>query len=102
MHTKATVKYVREVFVHSGRVCYWKQEIITDSSWQDVESLRWSARRPITAKTYERAKQKGYVCVQKTNLHAPAEVVDFPLDRVRFDSEACRPGIVRLMRRIGL
>lgn len=102
MHTKQTVRYIREVYTHTGRTTHYKQEIITDSSWQDIGSLRWSALRPISERTYRKAQSVGYVCVERYIDREPARVIDFPIDRVVWNMDICRPGIVRLMRRIGL
>ncbi|RXI99561.1 hypothetical protein DS745_15235 [Anaerobacillus alkaliphilus] len=59
MHSKQTVKYVCQKYP-SGNCYYFKQEIITHDCWDNLNSLAWSAPRPITEETFLRQKQNGY------------------------------------------
>ena len=100
MHTKQTVKYICEHHLTSGRKRYFKSEIITDSSWRELDSLRWSAPRPITQKTFRRAMDAGYPCEIKFLKTQTAEIVEFPLERRLSREEFHGPGVVKLLRRL--
>lgn len=99
MHSRQTVKYICEHHLASGRKRYFKTEIITDSSWRELDSLRWSAPRPITQRTFRHAMDAGYPCEVKYLKSQPAEVIDFPLHRIaREDFHG--PGVIKLLRRL--
>ena len=100
MHTKQTVKYICEHHLTSGRKRYFKSEIITDSSWRELDSLRWSAPRPITQRTFRRAMDAGYACEVKFLKMQPAQIVEFPLERALKRANFSGPGVVKLLRRI--
>ena len=59
MHSIQTVKYICEKYP-SGNSYYYKREIITHDCWDNLESLAWSAPRPITKETFLKQKQAGY------------------------------------------
>ncbi|MHB1681564.1 MAG: hypothetical protein ACYCYO_01870 [Bacilli bacterium] len=100
MHTKQTVKYLCEHHLASGRKRYFKQEIITDSNWRELDSLRWSAPRPITQRTFRRAMDAGYPVEIKYLKAQPAQIVEFPLERALKRAEFNGPGVVKLLRRL--
>ena len=100
MHTKQTVKYICEHHLASGRKRYYKQEIITDSSWRELDSLRWTTPRPITRRTFRHAMDAGYPCEVKYLRNESAQIVEFPLDRVLSREEFRGPGVVKLLRRL--
>ncbi len=76
VHSKQTVKYICEKYP-SGNIYYYKQEIITHHCWQDVSSLSWSAKRPISKQTYLKRKKEGYY-TEELDIHKqPAEVIPF-------------------------
>ncbi|MBX0318449.1 hypothetical protein [Shouchella clausii] len=66
MHSKQTVKYICEQF-SSGHDYYFKQEYITHDKWSNLDSVAWSAPRPIRKETFLKRKKQGYLCeyVQK-------------------------------------
>ncbi|WP_096201147.1 hypothetical protein [Bacillus sp. FJAT-45350] len=76
MHTKQTVKYICEKYP-SGNCYYYKQEIITHDSWQNIGSLSWSRPRPISKRTFEQRKSEGYMTEIKEINKKPAIVIDF-------------------------
>ncbi|GAF66309.1 hypothetical protein BTS2_3209 [Bacillus sp. TS-2] len=57
MHSKQTVTYICETYL-SGNQYYYKKEMITFDCWQNLQSLGWSAPRPISKKTFEKRKKK--------------------------------------------
>ena len=100
MHSRQTVKYICEHHLQSGRKRYSKQEIITDSSWRELDSLRWSAPRPITQKTFRRAMDAGYTCEIKFLKTQAAQILEFPLERALKRVNFSGPGVVKLLRRV--
>ncbi|MDG5787717.1 hypothetical protein QA612_09420 [Evansella sp. AB-P1] len=76
MHSKQTVKYICEQYP-SGNCYYFKQEMITTESWDDVSSLQWGRKRPITQKTFEKRKQEGYRIIETFIQQEPAVVLPF-------------------------
>ncbi|MCD8508979.1 MAG: hypothetical protein LRY73_03205 [Bacillus sp. (in: Bacteria)] len=76
MHSKQTVKYVRERYL-SGNSYYYKQEMITHNSWEDISSLQWGRKRPITKGTFEKRKREGYRIVDILIERPPAEIIPF-------------------------
>lgn len=102
MHTKQTVKYICEHHLASGRKWYYKQEIITDSTWRDLDSLRWSAKREVTRRTFRRAMDAGYPCEIRFLRNPLAQIVEFPLERAMAGRrEEGKNGIVKLFRKLG-
>jgi hypothetical protein len=73
MHSKQTVKYICEKYL-SGNCYYYKQEIITHDCWENLNSLAWSAPRPITKETYLKKKQEGYKTEIKYINKQPAKI----------------------------
>lgn len=59
LHSKQTVKYICEMYP-SGNCYYYKQEIITHDCWSNLNSLAWSAPRPVSKGTYMKQKQAGF------------------------------------------
>ena len=100
MHSRQTVKYTCEHYLASGRKRYYKQEIITDSNWRELDSLRWSAPRPITQRTFRRAMDAGYPCEIKYLKTQVATVIEFPLHRIVSREEFHGPGVVKLLQRL--
>ncbi|ADU30022.1 hypothetical protein [Evansella cellulosilytica] len=76
MHSKQTVKYICERYP-SGNCYYFKQEMITSNSWQDVTSLQWGMKRPITKITYDKRKKEGYRTEESFIERQPAVVLPF-------------------------
>lgn len=76
MHSKQTVKYICEKYP-SGNCYYYKQEIITHDSWEDLQSLAWSTPRPISQSTYLKQKQAGYKVEEYFIKKEPAKVLHF-------------------------
>ncbi|WP_328017760.1 hypothetical protein [Halalkalibacterium halodurans] len=79
VHTKQTVKYRCERYP-SGNKYYYKQEIITHDTWENIESLQWSTPRPITRKTFLAKKQQGYKIEYVDIQKPPAELIPFTRD----------------------
>ena len=100
MHSLQTVKYICEHHLASGRKRYYKIEIITDSSWRELDSLRWTKPRPITRRTFRHAVDAGYPCEVKYLRNESAQIVEFPLERRLSRAEFRGPGVVRLMKRL--
>ncbi len=100
MHSKQTVKYTCEQHLISGHRRYFKQEILTDRSWRELDSLRWSAPRPITQRTFQRAMDAGFPCEIKYLRTEPAKIIEFPLERVVAAREFAGPGVVKLLRKL--
>lgn len=76
LHSKQTVKYFCEKY-QSGNSYYFKQEIITHDCWSNLNSLAWSAPRPISKATYMKQKQAGYK-VELINVNKqPAKIYIF-------------------------
>lgn len=76
MHSKQTVKYVCEKYP-SGNSYYYKQEIITHDCWDNLDSLAWSAPRPITKETFLKQKQSGYKTETNYINKQPAKIFRF-------------------------
>lgn len=77
MHSKQTVKYVCESYP-SGNCYYYKKEVITHDSWEEIESLSWSTPRPISKKTFQQRKKEGYKVEYVKCEKAPALIFSFP------------------------
>lgn len=77
MHSKLTVRYYCDKHLLSGNSYYFKEELITFSSWSDPSSLQWGRRRPITKRTYEMRKRQGYQCHIFKIKRPPAKVIPF-------------------------
>ncbi|WP_347550893.1 hypothetical protein ABFG93_04175 [Pseudalkalibacillus hwajinpoensis] len=76
MHTKHTVRYICERYP-SGNCYYFKQELITHDSWQNPQSIEWSARRPITERTFHQKEKEGYKTISTFIQKNPAVVLHF-------------------------
>ncbi|WP_216829495.1 hypothetical protein [Alkalihalobacterium elongatum] len=76
MHTKQTVKYICKQY-SSGNCYYYKQEIITHDSWENIKSLTWSAPRPITKETFLKRKKEGFKTEFIVMEKKPAVVINF-------------------------
>jgi len=77
MHSRHTVRYICEVYP-SGNRYYYKQELITHDTWRNPESIAWSRPRPITRRTFEKAKKAGYPVVIRHIKNPPADIVCLP------------------------
>lgn len=75
--SKDTVVYICEDYVVSGVQFYWKRELLTLDSYRNPESLYWSRRKPISAKTYRNAQRQGYKCDVVRIMQPPGVVVLF-------------------------
>ncbi len=76
MHTKQTVRYICECYP-SGNIYYFKQELITHDSWQNPQSIQWSARRPISGRTFYQKKKEGFKIMQSYINKKPADILLF-------------------------
>ncbi|MCL7747140.1 MULTISPECIES: hypothetical protein [Halalkalibacter] len=76
MHSKQTVKYICESYP-SGNDYYYKKELITHDSWENVDSLSWSRARPISKSTFIKRKKEGYKIEYIVVSKPPAEVIPF-------------------------
>lgn len=76
MHTKRTVKYTCHQYP-SGNCYYYKSEIITHHSWQDLDSLQWSTPRPITEKTFLKREKQGYKVEYVSHKKSLAKIIPF-------------------------
>lgn len=76
MHSKQTVKYLCEKYP-SGNCYYFKQEIITHDSWDNLESLAWSTPRPISKTTFLKQKQAGFKVEYFFVNKKPAKIIQF-------------------------
>ena len=76
VHSKKTVKYTCEIYP-SGNKYFFKQEMITFSSWDDVTSLQWGCKRPVTQGTFDKRKKEGYRTYEKFIHKGPALVLQF-------------------------
>ena len=74
MHSKQTVKYICEIYP-SGNKYYYKQEIITHDSWDNLSSLAWSTPRPITEDTFLKGKVNGYKVEERKINKQPAKII---------------------------
>ncbi|WP_017728248.1 hypothetical protein [Halalkalibacterium ligniniphilum] len=77
MHSKHTVKYICEQYP-SGNCYYYKQEIITQDTWQNIGSLMWSTPRPISKGTFVQKAKQGYVVEHRTITKPPAQIISLP------------------------
>ncbi|WP_100372518.1 hypothetical protein [Bacillus sp. FJAT-45037] len=77
MHSKQTVKYICESYP-SGNQYYYKSELITHDSWENVHSLRWSTPRPISKRTFEKRKKEGFKVENIDKRQRPALIIPFP------------------------
>lgn len=59
MHSKQTVKYICHQYP-TGHCYYYKTEIITHDTWDNIQSLAWSRLRPISEKTFYKRKKEGF------------------------------------------
>ncbi|KMM38977.1 hypothetical protein [Guptibacillus hwajinpoensis] len=76
MHTKHTVRYICERYP-SGNHYYYKQELITHDSWQNPLSIQWSARRPISSRTFIKKEKEGYKTINTFIEKQPADILMF-------------------------
>ncbi|KHF41789.1 hypothetical protein [Halalkalibacter okhensis] len=76
MHSKQTVKYICESYP-SGNDYYYKKELITYDSWENIDSLGWSRARPISKSTFLKRKKEGYKIEYISIVKPPAEVIPF-------------------------
>ena len=74
MHSKLTVKYVCEKYP-SGNCYYYKQEIITHDSWENLHSLAWSTPRPVTKETFLKQKKAGFKTETNFINKQPAKIL---------------------------
>ncbi|PYZ98538.1 hypothetical protein CR205_08110 [Alteribacter lacisalsi] len=80
MHTKQTVRYLCQIYP-SGNEYYYKEEIITHDSWDNLNSLQWGRRRPVTKQTYEKRRKEGYR-VHKAYIDKPkGKLLHFPVSK---------------------
>ncbi|TMW73711.1 hypothetical protein [Alteribacter natronophilus] len=78
MHSKQTVRYLCQIYP-SGNEYYFKEEIITHDSWDNLNSLEWGRRRPVTKETFEKRRREGYR-VHRTFIDKPmGQLLHFPL-----------------------
>jgi len=61
MHSKQTVKYICEQY-SSGREYFFKKEYITHDKWSNLQSVAWSAPRPIGKDTFLKREKEGFLC----------------------------------------
>ncbi|WP_246596320.1 hypothetical protein [Bacillus alkalicola] len=52
-------------------------EMITHDSWEDINSLQWGRKRPITKATFEKRKKEGYRIVEEYIEKYPAKIIPF-------------------------
>lgn len=85
MHSRETVVYVRRRYQRGDQRSeyYYKRELLTSDSYRNLDSLYWSAERPITRQTYERAAQDGYHCEAFTIYMPPIELIELSERRER-------------------
>jgi protein-arginine kinase activator protein McsA len=76
MHSRQTVKYICETYP-SGNNYYYKQEMITSGSWEDISTLQWGAKRPVTERTFKVRKEEGYKTAVVLIDKEPAVVLQF-------------------------
>jgi hypothetical protein len=81
VHSKNTVKYICEKYP-SNNCYYYKQEIITHDCWDNLNSLAWSAPRPITKETFMKQKQAGFKTEIRYINKSPAKVYQLQLKEV--------------------
>lgn len=81
MHTKSTVKYICKHYVISKNKYYYKQELLTNDSWNNLESLYWSKPRPISERTFLKAKDIGFKCIVEEIKTPPAKIIQFTTER---------------------
>ncbi|WP_078597025.1 hypothetical protein [Evansella clarkii] len=76
MHSRQTVKYICETYP-SGNKYYYKQEMITNGSWEDISTLQWGTKRPVTERTFRARKEEGYKTQVVYIDKEPAVVLQF-------------------------
>jgi hypothetical protein len=76
MHSKQTVKYICKTYP-SGNHYFYKVELITHDSWNNIESLSWSAPRPISKNTFSKREKEGYKVEYIKMNTQPAKVLPF-------------------------
>lgn len=74
MHSKQTVRYICEEYP-SGRKLYYKTELITMGSWNQIESLYWTRPRPISERTFNKQKKAGFPVEVRQMKNKPADIV---------------------------
>lgn len=85
MHSRHTVIYICEEYP-SGNCYFYKRELITHDSWMNVDSIAWSAPRPISRRTFMERKRMGYRTEYRKIQRPPAKVYPFPHYRNPFSS----------------
>ncbi|WP_232735770.1 hypothetical protein [Alteribacter populi] len=80
MHTKQTVRYLCHKYP-SGNCYYFKEEVITYDSWDNLDSLAWGRRRPITKRTFDKRKKEGYRSLTTYVDKPKGELLYFPLTK---------------------
>jgi hypothetical protein len=65
------VKYIAEHYTSTGTTYYYKQQILKDTA------PFWSKPRPISEKTYNKAKTRGEVCEYLEIKRNVADVISF-------------------------
>ncbi len=76
MHSKQTVKYICVSYL-SGNRYFYKVELITHDSWENIDSLSWSTPRPISEATFEKRRREGYKVEYIKRMSAPAKIIPF-------------------------
>lgn len=82
MHSKQTVKYICRTY-QSGNCYYFKTELITHASWEQLESLSWSAPRPISERTFKKRQKEGYKVEYINETKQPALILPFRRNGMR-------------------
>ncbi|WP_368504681.1 hypothetical protein AB3N04_03125 [Alkalihalophilus sp. As8PL] len=77
MHSKQTVKYICKTYP-SGNQYFYKSELITHDSWNNIQSLSWSTPRPISKSTFQKREKEGYKIEENFINQRPAQVLAFP------------------------
>ncbi|WP_257349618.1 hypothetical protein [Pseudalkalibacillus decolorationis] len=77
MHSRHTVIYICEEYP-SGNCYYYKRELITHDSWLNIDSIAWSAPRPISKRTFIERKRAGYRTEHRKIHRPPAKIYPFP------------------------
>ncbi|TSB46670.1 hypothetical protein [Alkalicoccobacillus porphyridii] len=75
MHSKQTVKYISKSYP-SGNTYYYKQELITHDRWDNLDSIAWSAPKPITKRTFERRCKEGFRYEKRHINKKPAKIIE--------------------------
>lgn len=82
MHSKQTVRYICEQYP-SGNKYYYKQEMITTDSWDNLSSIMWGWKRPISKNTFEKRKREGYRIIESNIEKEPAVILPFALKNTK-------------------